>query len=134
MKKIQKIEKTVKLVNGMEAKIVIGRGGQEPLGVSDKVWAYGRLYLPAKEVPLNGTRLREELRFEKRLTILYQHLGWGWGSNHSTNDNKFVYEEIRQTGTKWAEIFEALETTLEEEIEKLNEALKQRQKALDNAE
>lgn len=124
MKKIEKIESKKFELSG--AYYVVERVGQlDPKDGNDVVVRV------AISLPATGGRINPELRFGCRVQILGEKLGGEWGYPKSSSYRTRI---DKVNGERWSAVFEKAAEFAEEEIMKLEDALRVRAQALRDAE
>ena len=128
-KKSFDIERIVskKFLSGGHYEVV--RGGQERPQDSDNVLAICRVYLP-----LNKDRMtvKKEIAFGKRCFVFDEPVGELWGNYDSKTDMRF--SEKIFTSEKWNQAFDKAAKYAAKELKKLDDLIKRRKKALEDAE
>jgi hypothetical protein len=128
-KKFSKIStlKTFNIDDDIEISYEIKRYGQEDPAKSDNVIVLGTLFLPTQEY-----RLNKKIRFGKRLVVMGESLCDTWGKYDEDSLMRMISKKF--IGTKWVDLFREADEFLVGEIAHLDEMMKNRKKALKDAE
>jgi hypothetical protein len=118
-----------KAFNKSNAFYTIERAGQEDPAKGDRVCVKLRLYLPCEE---GVSDLKKDIRFDRRSYMLGIPLWWNWGGYNDDERCRFM-EKVFLAET-WREAFVEAKEYAEQEIEKLEEAIRNREEALQKAE
>ena len=117
-----------KAFNKSNAFYTIERNGQEDPAKGDRVCVKLRIYLPAQE----DHEIKKDLRFDRRALVLGIPVWRNWGTYSCDEESRFI--EITFLAETWREAFVEAKDYAEQEIEKLEEAIRNREEALQRAE
>ena len=106
----------------------IERNGQEDPAKGDRVCVKLRIYLQCED---GSGNIKKDLRFDRRVLILGIPLWCNWGNY---NDEGFRQMEKLFLAETWKQAFIEAKDYAEQEIEKLEEAIRNREEALQRAE
>ena len=120
---------TSKAFNKSNAFYTIDRAGQEDPAKGDRVKVVLRVYLPCEE---GVSDIKKDLRFDRRVLILGIPIWSNWG--YYSDDVGFRQMEKVFLAETWREAFVEAKDYAEQEIEKLEEAIRNREEALQRAE
>ena len=111
----------------------VERSGQEDPSQGDRVQVTCSLHLPASNKARNSSLLLEELRFSDRLSLDSYSLTAYWGNGHEGKGNtRFLNKKF--LAKNWKDAFYQAECWSETQINKLNNALRERKRTLEEAE
>ena len=117
-----------KAFNKSDAFYTIERNGQEDPADGDRVCVKLRIYLQCED---GSGSIKKDLRFDRRVLMLGIPLWSNWGNY---NDEGFRQMEKLFLAETWREAFIEAKDYAEQEIEKLEEAIRNREEALQRAE
>lgn len=105
----------------------IERRGQQPPDQGDNVVVRAQIHVPAE-----GASIASNLRFGNRLNLGGWPLHSYWGASDNNTNSRYVYFDF--VSQYWADAFETAARWAEAEIQRLEDALQARAKALAAAE
>lgn len=131
------ISKTYELPNGLKARIVISRKGQEPANEGDRVVVVARVHLPKspgiERTTVLQNLLHEDIRFKGRVVLFDEALGHDWGEK-VCQETFTPYRSREYTADKWSAAFRLALEDAERELSFLQDAIARRMQALIDAE
>ena len=118
-----------KAFNKSNAFYTIEEAGQEDPAEGDRVCVKLRIYLPCEE---GVSDIKKDIRFDRRVLISGIPLWWNWG--YYSDDERCRFQTKVFFSATWREAFVEAKDYAEQEIEKLEEAIRNREEALQRAE
>lgn len=111
----------------------IERAGQEDPFSGNKIKVKGTILLPTEnEEGRDRKSLKSNLLFKEKVKVLGRGLFSNWGDGF--NFNGYRDKSFSKKASKWSEAFKEAQEYAEKELQKLEDALAARAKALEDAE